>query len=499
MGSVAACAQAAAPAQATPAPADKASEVNELKQELTELRSRLAQVSARLDALEHSAPASAAPVSAAPVSAAPVSAAPESATVVAPPAPMQPASPAASGAAPSAQPAPTATLPQAPGSTVVSVLPAFLPGGATINYEFDGYYEYNFNQPPGRVNSLRAYDVLSNTFSVNQAGVIFALDPDLSKGRRYGVRVDLQFGQATDTLQGNPTNEPRPQIYQNIFQAYGTYVVPVGSGLNIDFGKWASSLGVEGNYSKDQINYTRSFYFYFLPFYHAGIRASYHVNDKFAVNYWVVNGANQSEPTNGYKDELFGFVVTPSKSITWTSNYYLGQEHPDAQSSTSCSGPVQPGLCLVPITPAPTGKLHIFDNYVNWQATPRLALTGEFDYVIEREWATAAPGESSAPSHVTGGAAYAQFQLNPKTALALRGEYLSDRGGLFSGTTQALKEATATYKYTLADGLDAFMEYRTDWSNVLYFATHDVKAPSGHQTTATLGLVWWYGGKQGTW
>ena len=215
-------------------------------------------------------------------------------------------------------------------SPLAAVLPTNLPGGATLNYTFDGYYEYNFNQPPGRVNDLRAYDVLSNTFSINQADVIFDLDPNVNEGRRYGVRLDLQFGQATETLQGNPSNEPRPDIYRNIFQAYGTYVVPVGSGLNVDFGKWASSLGVEGNYTKDQMNYTRSFYFYYLPFYHAGVRASYHFNGKFAVNYWLVNGANQSEPTNGFKDELFGFVLTPTKNITWTSNYYLGQEHPDA-------------------------------------------------------------------------------------------------------------------------------------------------------------------------
>ena len=45
------------------------------------------------------------------------------------------------------------------------VLPANLPGGATLNYMLDGYYEYNFNHPPGRVNDLRAYDVLSNAFS----------------------------------------------------------------------------------------------------------------------------------------------------------------------------------------------------------------------------------------------------------------------------------------------------------------------------------------------
>ncbi|MGA2236757.1 MAG: outer membrane beta-barrel protein, partial [Terriglobales bacterium] len=112
----------------------------------------------------------------------------------------------------------------------------------TISLGLDSYYEYNFNHPVGRVNLLRAYDVLSNNFSLNQASVIFDHPPDAAVGRRWGGRLDLQFGQATDSSQGNPANEPRPDIYRNIFQAYGTYIVPVGKGLNVDFGKWGSSL-----------------------------------------------------------------------------------------------------------------------------------------------------------------------------------------------------------------------------------------------------------------
>ena len=115
--------------------------------------------------------------------------------------------------------------------------------GTTIDVSMDGYYAWNFNQPVGRVDLLRAYDVSSNAFSLNQAAVIFERAPDVDAGRRYGARVDLQFGQATATLQGNPVNEPRPGIYRNIFQAYGTYVVPLGSGLTVDFGKWAQLTG----------------------------------------------------------------------------------------------------------------------------------------------------------------------------------------------------------------------------------------------------------------
>jgi Putative beta-barrel porin-2, OmpL-like. bbp2 len=370
----------------------------------------------------------------------------------------------------------------------------------SINIGLDGYYAYNFNAPIGRVNLLRAYDVLSNSFSLNQASVIFEHAPDVAEGRRFGGRLDLQFGQATDTLQGNPLNEPRPEIYRNIFQAYGTYIVPVGRGLDVNFGKWASSIGIEGNYTKDQINYSRSFWFDFLPFYHMGFRTSYPVNDHLALNYWVINGNNQVEPTNSFKDELFGFTATPRKTISWTMNYYLGQDHPDRISVPPTSPiPVQPGLSFAPINPAPDGRLHIFDSYVSWQTTPKVTLALEGDYVIERLWRNSAPGESSAPSHVDGGAAYLQYKLTPKFTLAGRAEYLSDRGGLFSGLTQALKETTATFDYNVADGFLMRYEWRRDFSNQPSFLTSTQGVLSKQQNTATLGLIWWWGRKQGAW
>jgi hypothetical protein len=156
------------------------------------------------------------------------------------------------------------------------------------------------------------------------------------------------------------------------------------------------------------------------------------------------------------------------------------------------------------VIPAPNGKLHIFDSYANWQASSKWTLALEGDYVVNRMWASSAPGQSSAPAHTWGGAAYVQYQLSPKTYLAGRTEYLSDRGsfftgGLFSNVTQALKEFTVTYAYNVADGLQVKTEYRYDWSNVPVFLTGTQNVYSKDQSTATLGLIWWFGRKQGAW
>jgi len=91
--------------------------------------------------------------------------------------------------------------------------------GITFGVGFDGYYAWNTNRPIGRINLLRAYDVSSDSFSLNQANLIVERAPDIDKGRRIGLRLDLMFGQATETLQGSAANEPRPQAYRNVFQA----------------------------------------------------------------------------------------------------------------------------------------------------------------------------------------------------------------------------------------------------------------------------------------
>ena len=58
----------------------------------------------------------------------------------------------------------------------------------TLNVNFDGYYGYNFNEPVGQVNLLRAYDVTSNSFNINQADLILERLP--TPGSRFGGRLD---------------------------------------------------------------------------------------------------------------------------------------------------------------------------------------------------------------------------------------------------------------------------------------------------------------------
>ncbi len=366
----------------------------------------------------------------------------------------------------------------------------------TINGYFDGYYSWNNQRPLGRVNLLRAYDVASNNFSINQTGLVIEKAPNLDAGRRWGYRLDLMYGQATETLQGGAQNEPRPQVYRNVFQAYGTYVIPAGKGLTVDFGKWASALGFENNYTKDQINYSRGYFFNFLPFYHAGFRTSYNVNDKVSLGYWLVNGANQTEDFNGSKSQLFQLIVKPSKAASWTVQYYGGREQRDLVPHLNPglpSIPSQPGLSISPVRPFPGGRFHVLDTYASWNPSEKVTLGGELDYVINRVETT------SAPQRIVGGAAYFKYQFTPKVYFGQRYVRLNDSAGLFSGAVQNLNDTTSTLGYRFADGFETRLEYRRDFSNVPFFLTSEPGRLAKDQNSFTLGLLWWFGGKTGTW
>jgi predicted porin len=371
----------------------------------------------------------------------------------------------------------------------------------TVNVAVDGYYSYNFNRPLGGINLLRAYDVLSDSFSLNQAGVIFERTPKVDEGRRFGARLDLMYGQATETLQGSAVNELRPQVFRHVWQAYGTYVAPLGNGLTTDFGKFASSLGYETNYTKDNFNYSRAYWFDILPNYHFGLRATYPFGDKLTATYLLVNGNNQSEDFNAWKSQAVLLTFKPARRITAQTNYYSGREGRVRTSILNPTFPVlptQPGLSPDEIQPEPNGRLHILNAYAVLNLTDRLTFAFEGDYAINRAFS------NSSPSRINGGVAYARYQLSPGFALAGRFEYagdnLSDDGvSLFTGMDQDIKETTVTAEYKFNEGFLLRGEYRRDWSNEPFFLTGTPGVLKKEQNTAMLGLVWWFGRKKGEW
>jgi hypothetical protein len=339
----------------------------------------------------------------------------------------------------------------------------------------EGYYQVNTNRPPDRVIPLRAYDTRSNTFSIQQTVIVIESAVSVADGRRFGGRVDLQFGQATETVQGNAGNEPRPDAYRHLWQAYGTYVFPVGRGLTADFGKFGSNLGYETNYAKDNSHFSRALLFNGLPFYHMGVRVTLPVSDTVTLMYALTNGIQQTEDFNNFKSSHATVIIKPSSRVIWTTSYYIGKEQPDAGA---------PG--------APDGVFTVVDSYLTYTATAALTMGLDVNHVSNHV-------ERTGPSlSMQGTGAYARYQLSAPAALAVRYERVDD-DGLLGGVTQLLQELTATLEHKFAEGFLLRAEVRSDWSDARFFPGPEPGDSRRRQHTALLGLVWWFGNKQGTW
>lgn len=349
-------------------------------------------------------------------------------------------------------------------------------GGWTFSGTLEGFYEWNFNRPPDRVNLLRAYDARANTFALQQVALLLERAPRVDQDERFGLRVDLQFGSATDTVQGNPANEPRPETYRHVWQAFGSYVFPIGRGVRVDFGKFASNLGYETNYAKDDDHFSRAYLFNFLPFYHSGLRTTVPLTDKLTFMHMLTNGVQQTEDFNDFKSNHFVAILAPVPHVTWTINYYFGQEQPDAG---------QPA--------GPDGYFRVFDTYVTYK--PMRAMS----FGVDLNRVTNEVTKGGAQAALFGLGAYARYQLTAPAAVAFRFERLDDDGGLFGGVQQLLHEATFTSEYKLADGFFVRAELRRDWSDRNFFTGSRPDILRSAQHTALVGLVWWAGGKKGTW
>lgn len=366
--------------------------------------------------------------------------------------------------------------PPATGGSQAAATPSPNPfQGWTLSAALEGYFQWDTNRPPDRVIPLRAYDTRANSFSLQQAALVIEQAPDRSAGRPFGLRLDLQYGQATAALQGSPANELRPDVYRPVWQAYGSYVFPTSRLIRVDFGKFASSLGFETNYAKDNNNFSRAYLFNFLPYYHEGARVQVQVNNTVSIYYMLTNGIQQTEDFNNFKSNHFSAVVTPVKTISWTVNYYFGQEQPDG------------GL-----PDGPDGWFRVFDTYLTYTPSTKMSFGADVNRTTNQRLST------DPSSSLIGTAGYARYQITSPNALCVRYEYIDDSGGLFGGTPQKLQELTLGVEHKVADGFLARAEFRRDWSDELFFPAHDGVNRKG-QTTILVGLVWWLGGKQGPW
>jgi hypothetical protein len=425
---------------ATPATADIATRVEDLEKEIEHLQKELAAVKKQAGI---GAQAPAAPATPATAPAAVPTPAPTQAAVATPSAPAAPAGP-----------------------TLGSLL-----GPLSVTGFVDGYYGYDFEHPQAgapsvlagnpstRLAGLRAFDSPQNQFALNMIELILDKPPDTTNSR-IGYHLSFGFGNAMNVV--NSSDPGGLGFAQHLKEAYGSYLAPIGKGLQIDFGKFVTPMGAEVIESKDNWNYSRGLLFtYAIPFYHFGLRAKYAFSDKYSLTGYATNGWNNIVDNNTGLNYGFTFAWTPTKKWTVTENYCIGPEQFQNISNYR----------------------QMEDFVVAYNPTSKLSLMANYDYG-RGDRVAAFPN----PVWWTGVAGYLKYQFNDKWAYATRYEYYNDHFGFTTGTPQHVNEITETFERRVFGNLISRLEYRRDMSNRP--SLFKGLMPVDQQDTVEIGLIY---------
>jgi hypothetical protein len=329
----------------------------------------------------------------------------------------------------------------------------------------DGYYTYNFNRPSqpcatvstvAVTNCLYNFNVAHNSLSLNLAEV--ALEKKPTSDSRAGFRVDLDYGPTAVMVHAF---EPGgTTTYQNIEQAYVSFLAPAGKGLQLDFGKFVTMMGNEVIESKDNWNYGRSLLFTLaIPYYHTGARVTYSPTDKITLQGHVVNGWNNAADNNTGKSVGGSVTYKPTSKLTLIENFMVGPEQNDNNDDWR----------------------KMSDTIVTYSVTKEVTVAANYDH-----------GQDTIDGVSTmwhGVAGYLRYQPKDWFALSPRVEWFKDRDGFSTGTPQTLKEATLTAEFKHKDGLIMRLEYRGDFSDEPFF-TKRVAESVKSQNTFTIGLIY---------
>ncbi len=351
----------------------------------------------------------------------------------------------------------------APGHAIVQ-LPSGL-HGVNMSGFVDTMAGYNFNSPASRTNTLRVFDTQSQSFMINNAEL--NIQKPVSLESPFGFKTSLMLGTDAEVVGAVTTglgNNGAASDEIELKDAYAEYLVPVGAGLDIMAGKFATLNGAEVIESKDDWNISRSFLFGFaIPFTHTGIRATYPINSMVSATLGVNNGWDVVDDNNEAKTIETSVTVTPTSKTALTANYYLGAEQ------TGNNG----------------HQRHLIDLVASYTPIDPLQLKLNYDYGFEQQGVVAAHDNAS----WTGIAGYARYALNDWWALAGRLEWFHDSDGVrtgfnsanggvglngITGTDLNLWEVTFTNEVKINSHLIGRLEYRHDQANEHVFQRQDL-------------------------
>jgi hypothetical protein len=285
----------------------------------------------------------------------------------------------------------------------------------TVNFNLEGYYSYDFNNPdsknrPGFVYAHNRH----NEFSVNHAILKTAYNDSKVRGN---------LGLLTGTYaQANYSTENA--VFQKVFEAN------VGFHLSknwwIDAGIFGSHIGFETAIGQDNWNLTRSMIADNSPYYMTGVKVAYE-GAKLYAGLLILNGWQNIKDNN--QNKAIGWQITwkPTAKILLNSSSFFGE-----------------GQNAVVADPLLVRYFH--DFYVSFQITDKFAVATLFDIGWQENKDNPADTQTDTWS---AGALLLKYAVSDKVTLAGRAEYYHDKNGVVIPTDTANGMNTQAFSLNL--------------------------------------------------
>lgn len=185
--------------------------------------------------------------------------------------------------------------------------------GLALGVILDGSYTYNFGKPETGENALRIFDTANDRPMFNLA--------QFSLVRETDEKTPLGLGMVLDTGE-NPNvsgaNESLNGENWDMQQLWGEVRLPIGEGLTLRGGKFATIIGYE---VIEPINnqLSRSWAFGLaIPFTHIGVLAAYPFSEKFTMKAGVINGWDNVLGHETGPAGLAGVFADPVDIFSWS-------------------------------------------------------------------------------------------------------------------------------------------------------------------------------------
>jgi hypothetical protein len=307
-------------------------------------------------------------------------------------------------------------------------------GGEPVSFSgfVDAAYLFNSNEPAHHENFVAGTGTSgkrANELTLNLAQVQWTRTT--SEAQPVGFTLSLVAGEGSDVVHSGEAGGG--DKFRHLYQASLAWRIP--NGVLLEAGVFPCHVGMEGFYSKDNWNYTRSWLGEFSPYYVAGVKASYAFNSRWSGQLHVLNGWQIINDNNDGKS-VGTQLAYANGPLSASLNTFVGPELPNDDSTLR----------------------KLVDLVVLFRATPRLQLGTSVDLGRQEsaKW--------------RGVAAYARYGFDDRHAVALRAEQFHDPDNGISGAAQRLREATLTYEVRPQDHLILKLETRYDRSTAPVFA-----------------------------